>query len=201
MTLWTIDIIDETTGKFTFVNKSGWQEDVLFSILKLSDQWELAQKHFAQFGFAKPEFENWKKMKDGQWLVIDEAILNNHNDAPWYAESILLHEMMDFDDHELSMLESEQYVMDQIKQWDLSEEQKVKLITKHVWFFEGCKNFYEELLWILQEGLNKPEENKDNYEKREAAYAKNSHHLKKINWVITYLTTLLPQDAQGISLE
>lgn len=178
MTFGKIDIKDDKSSwTFSFINKKWREETHTFNISKIQELDELEKNAFSKFWSAMSPYINGEISKDKKLGIID-SLLNHTKDVKWYLESILLHELIDHDDHKDSMIESEKYVINILqKSKEYTEDEKIALVKSHLWFFEWNKKYFEGLF----------EKYKEHYKKHIKEYEDTQDHYIQICNVVTYL--------------
>lgn len=177
MTLGNVKYLDNWSGIYTFVDKKWIAQQELFEIMNLEEKTDIEKRNFNNFWGAQSPYSNWER----SWVVKVTNSLINLNKIKWYVESILLHELSDYDDTEDSMLQSEIFVIKKIQNSStLKPEEKANIIKHHIWFFQSNKTFYEELFT----------EFKKYYQKNQEKFEEEKKHYDKICKVVEYLEWL-----------
>ncbi len=173
MTLGNINYIDDNSGIYSYTDKNQQVQKEIFNIIN-PEEWSIEENYFKTFWGAMSPYEKGEK----KWSLNITKSLSNLNNIKWYIESILLHELSDYDDNENSMLDSEIFVIDRIKNTtNLTPEEKTKVIEHHLWFFQAVKGYYEKNFDFY----------KDGYKKNKERYNDDMIHYKKICGVVNYL--------------
>lgn len=170
---------------YTFQNIDGHEQTQAVNILPIRSLWELEQECFTMYGCARsPRIAG----EIQQALEISDTLIQHKASVAGYVESILLHEMLDQDDHLDSMLDAEKKIVEIIRAaGTMTEDEKSQLIEHHIGFFMWHKIFYEKRLAKYKEYFdNNPEHYEQEYD-----------HYTKIIQVITYLHE---QESIGIRL-
>lgn len=181
MSLGKISLIENSSWTYSFIDKNWDKKQEIFEIINLKEKTDLEQKYFEDFWGAQSPYEDWKKKEEGKLKITDSLL--KLNTVKWYVESILLHELSDYDNNEDSMLESEVFVMDRIHNDDtLSAEEKQVIINYHLWFFQNNKLYFENLFKEWWEKYYKDHKNE---------YDAVIFHYNKICGVVEYLEWMI----------
>lgn len=174
-----IIIQDDIQWIFSFTHPEKWPEEHIFGIFKIDALSETEKESFKEFWAAKSPYIHGEYINT---LEVSDSLIQHVDKITGYVESILLHELMDHDDSEDSMLTSEQYVMDKIYfSATLSPQQRMDVVKHHIWFFQWNKAFYEKQFTTY----------KEYYEDHVDDYKATLTHYEKICAVANYLERLL----------
>lgn len=176
MTLWNINHIDDLSGIYSYIDKNWQTQKEIFNIIN-PKKWSIEENYFKTFWGAMSPYEKGEKT----WTLNITKSLSNLSNIKWYIESILLHELSDYDNNENSMLDSEIFVVERINSTNLTPEEKAKIIEHHLWFFQAVKGYFEKLFDFYT----------DSYKKNIERYNNDMLHYKKICWVVEYLEGII----------